>query len=33
LRGLPWALRRRSVLPPQVHEMVRRVYEVGELRR
>jgi GT2 family glycosyltransferase len=33
LRGLPWALRQRSVLPPQVHEMVRRVDEGGELRR
>ena len=29
LRGLPWALRRRSVLPPQVQEMVRRVQEAG----
>jgi GT2 family glycosyltransferase len=29
LRGLPWALRRRSVVPPQVQDMVRRVQEAG----
>jgi len=28
LAGLPWALRRRSVLPRRVHDMYRRVYEV-----
>jgi hypothetical protein len=27
LRGLPWALRRRSVLPRDVHEMYRRFCE------
>ena len=27
LRGLPWALRQRSVVPREVHEMYRRVYE------
>lgn len=29
LRGLPWALRRRCVVPPRVQEMVRRVQEAG----
>jgi GT2 family glycosyltransferase len=28
LPGLPWALRRRHVVPRRVHEMYRRVYEV-----
>jgi hypothetical protein len=27
IAGLPWALRRRSVLPARVHEMYRRVSE------
>ena len=27
LLGLPWALRRRSVVPDRVHEMYRVVYE------